>query len=395
MKTISTLRKKLSIILFPAVLLLLNTNAKAQCTASFVAYDSLGYVYFNNQSSGMGTGITSSWSFGDGSFGTSTGDITHYYTTSGIYYVCLTISNFLGTCNDTYCDTLYINTTPGGGSGMCLGVVNPYFTATDSLTYGVFSNTPTGTGVVYHWDFGDGSTSNVVGSTTHNYSSNGTYLVCLNVYETGGSYDSCAYCNYITIGGGSAGPCDASFTIVQDSSNQFNYFIYLNNPSSTTLSYFWNFGDGTSSTLQYPSHTYPSSGPYYICLTIADSVPALGLCTATYCDSLEAGRTSTPITINVIPAGITNLANSINTFENYPNPFSDNTTITYTLSKQENVELCVFDLLGNKVSSIESGNKNAGSHTVVWNAESLNQGMYLLQLKAGGNSSTKKIIINK
>ncbi len=395
MKTTSTLIKKLSIILLTTVLFMLNTNTKAQCTASFIAYDSLGYVYFNNQSSGLGTGVTCNWSFGDGSFGTSTGDISHYYTSSGYYYVCLTISNFLGTCNDTYCDTLHISTTPGGGSGMCLGVVNPYFTATDSLGYGIFSNSPTGTGVVYHWDFGDGTTSNMVGNTTHNYATSGTYLVCLNVYETGGSYDSCSFCNYVTIGGGSPNPCDASFTIVQDSSNLFNYFIYINNPIGSSAGYYWNFGDGTSSSLQYPSHTYPSTGPYLICLTITDSIPTLGTCTSTFCDSLEAGRSSTPITINVIPTGINEITSTINSFENYPNPFSENTTITYTLSKQESVELSVFDLLGNKVSSIESGNKNAGTHTISWNAENLNQGLYLLWLKAGNNSSTKKIIINK
>jgi len=560
MKTTFTLTKKLSIILFSAVLLLLNINAKAQCTASFVAYDSLGYVYFDNQSTGLGAGVTCTWTFGDGSTETTIGDTTHLYNHSGFYMVCLTISNFLGTCNDSFCDTVFVNTNSTGG--MCLGFVNPYFIATDSLMYGIFNNTPIGSGHVYHWDFGDGTTSSVVGSTTHNYASNGNYTVCLTVYETGGAFDSCQYCSNISIGncyssfiaydsagtvyfqntsvgsgitstwqfgdgtsgvsigdithtysfpgfyivsltisdggtcnntyhdtifiptasgGGSTAclgvvnpyfnaypsmssgvfyntpssssgqvyhwdfgdgttssiigstshnytsngtytvcltvyeiggsfdscqyctsltinntpsPCDASFTIVQDSSNLFNYFIYVNNPISGPAGYYWNFGDGTTSTLQYPSHTYPSSGPYYICLTLADS-SSMFWCVNTYCDSLEAGRSSTPITINVIPTGINESVNLISSFENYPNPFSENTTITYTLSKQENVELCVFDLLGNKVSSIESGNKNAGTHTINWNAENLNQGMYLLQLKAGNNSSTKKVIINK
>jgi PKD repeat protein len=472
MKTISTLRKKLSIILFSAVLLLLNTNAKAQCTAnftftvntanngavafiststgsmplnvfwlfgdgdyspmncpthiynstgtytvclividstsscsdstcqtisvinnspiggcnaSFISYDSLGYTYFFNSS--MGIGLTSLWNFGDGTTGTSVGNTTHFYNFPGTYNVCLTISNFLGTCIDTFCSSITVNT---GFSGACQGVVNPTFTYSESSGNITFYNTPSGSTPVYHWDFGDGNTSTDIGNTSHTYASNGTYLTCLTVYETSGGTDSCQYCNNVIVSG--APYCNASFFIVQDSMNLFNYNIYNTSSSSGVMSYYWDFGDGTSSTLQYPSHAYSSSSPVQICLTISSGM----LCTATYCDSINPGHSpSSGFTINVLPLGISEQHNNISSFENYPNPFSDNTTITYTLSKQENIELCVFDLLGNKVSSIESGNKNAGTHTVIWNAENLNQGMYLLQLKAGGNNSTKKIIINK
>lgn len=374
----------------------INSCSTTACSASFFSVDSSGYVYFSNQSVGLGSGVTCSWSFGDGTVGTSSGDIVHNYTTSRVYYVCMTMSNFLGTCNDTYCDSIYVNTNPGGGGGMCMGVVNPYFTANDSSMYGVFSNTPSGSGQVYFWDFGDGTNSNTIGSVSHLYASPGTYTVCLTVYETGGSLDSCQYCSYVTIGSGGPTPCDASFTIIQDSTNLFNYFVYMNNTStSSTMSYFWDFGDGTSSTLQYPTHTYPSSGPYYICLTITDSTPMLG-CTNTYCDSIAAGHSSTPITLNVVsPTGIQESYNTISSLENYPNPFGESTTINYTLSKDGNVELSIMDLLGKKITSIDSGSKTAGKHTVLYNSNEISGGLYLLQLKMDNNISTKKIIINK
>lgn len=362
------------------------------CSASFIPYDSAGYGYFWNTSSG--TGITSTWDFGDGNVGTSTGDITHLYAAPGTYYVCLTISNaFLG-CSDTYCDSIRINSS---SAGMCLGSVDPSFTASDSAGTAYFYNSPAGTGPVYFWDFGDGSSSSAVGSTTHYYSSPGTYFVCLTVYETGGTYDSCQYCSYVTIGSMPASPCDPTFTIVQDSTNSFNYFVYNNSTSTTgTATYFWDFGDGTSSTLQYPSHTYASSGPYYLCLTITDSSPAFGSCTSTHCDSLAAGHASVPITLNVVnvATGIeeTSIATSL---ENYPNPFSGSTTITYSLSKDATLELNIVDLLGSKVASIENINKPAGNYTATWNADNVSAGMYLLQMKVNDKVSTRKIVVHK
>lgn len=368
-----------------------NSGSGGSCAASFTPFDSLGYGYFWNTS--VGSGLTSTWDFGDGSTGTSTGDITHLYAAPGAYHVCLTISNFFGTCTSSYCDTIHITSS---SSGACMGIVNTYFSATDSSSYGVFNNTPSGPGQVYFWDFGDGSNSSTVGSTTHYYSSPGTYNVCLTVYETGGSFDSCQYCSYVTIGG-AIGGCDPTFTVIQDSTNVLNYFVYNNSTSSSsTMTYFWDFGDGSSSTLQYPSHTYPSTGPYYLCLTVTETAPAL-TCTATFCDSINAGHMSGNVTITVVNPSLTGInENTINSsIENYPNPFSGSTTIRYAVSKDAAVELNVVDLLGNKVAELESANKAAGEYSIIWNADQVAEGMYLLQLKVNNQVSTKKIVINK
>jgi PKD repeat protein len=368
------------------------TNSSPSCNASFVPYDSAGYTYFWNQSTG--SNLTSTWTFGDGTAGTSTGDIVHLYSGTGVFYVCLTVTDSSGSCTDTFCDSVVRGS---GSTGMCLGSVNASFTYMDSAGTAYFENIPTGTSPVYFWDFGDGTASSDVGNTTHYYGSPGTYMVCLTVYETGGTYDSCQYCSYVTIGGGSGGPCDASFVIIQDSTNLFNYYIYNNSTSTTgSATYFWDFGDGTSSTLQYPSHTYPGSGPYYLCLTITESSPML-TCTATFCDSLAAGHASVPITITVVDPLATGISESIvaTTLENYPNPFSGSTTINYSIAKDATVELSVTDLLGKKIATIENSNKTEGSYSVNWNAENVAEGMYLLQMKVNNNTTTRKIILTK
>lgn len=359
------------------------------CNASFVPFDSLGYGYFWNTSTG--TGITSTWDFGDGTTGTSTGDITHLYASPGIYYVCLTITNFLGTCTDTYCDSLVIGT---GSTGACMGVVNANFTTTETAGNVTFANTPSGSSPVYFWDFGDGTNSSVVGTTSHTYTSNGTYLVCLTVYETGAGTDSCQYCNYVTVSGIGAG-CSATMTVVQDSSNLYNYFVYYTTTTSpATTTYFWDFGDGTTSTLPYPSHTYATTTPVVLCLTITDGM----LCTVTVCDSITPGlMMSSTFTINVInplTMGITE-ENAIIGLENYPNPFSNSTTINYAIRKDANVAISIVDLLGNTVAELENGNKSSGEYSTTWNAEGVAEGMYLLQLKVDNDISTKKIIVNK
>jgi len=359
------------------------------CSAYFIPNDSAGYVYFSDLSSG--SGLAYSWDYGDGSFGSIAGTNAHSYTAPGTYIACLTVSSFLG-CSSTFCDTITISP---GTSGACLGSVTTYFTATDSAGYGVFTNGVTGTGPVYHWDFGDGNTSSNPGITTHLYAANGTYNVCLTVYETGGTYDSCQYCSTVTIG--SILNCDASFTIVQDTNDLYSYFVYNNNTSpGSGTDYYWDFGDGFTSTSMYPTHTYTGTGPYYLCLTVLDTV-GFATCADMYCDSLAAGRSSGAITVTVVAPMTTGISEqSISTsLENYPNPFNGSTTINYAVSEDAAIELNVVDLLGNRIAALEKDRKTAGSYTVTWNAESVSQGMYLLQMKANNKITIKKIIVSK
>lgn len=357
------------------------------CNASFVAFDSAGYGYFWNQSTAAAN-FVSTWDFGDGTTATTSNGAspTHQYGASGVYYICLTIFDATNNCTDTYCDSLVI----GQGSG---ATCTPYFSAAANGSTVTFTDLSSGAGVLsYSWDYGDGSSSTTAGNNSHTYALNGTYYVCLTISDTVSSCSS-TYCNYVVVGNPAGNNCSASFYLVQDSTNMYNYTAYSYASNGGQYTYFWDFGDGSTSTQQYPTHVYAGTGPYVLCLTVTDNVG----CTATQCDSLYAGRSSNAITLNVVQGSSTGIAENelISGLQNYPNPFSTSTNINYSLSTNASIELSILDLLGNKVMILENNSKAAGTHTIELNAENLAEGMYLLQLKANGSISTRKMIINK
>jgi hypothetical protein len=86
--------------------------------------------------------------------------------------------------------------------------------------------------------------------------------------------------------------------------------------------------------------------------------------------------------------------------QNYPNPFNPVTMIKYTIPQNEkretkNVTLIVYDILGNKISTLVDEQKSSGSYEVKFNGNDLSSGIYFYQLKAGDFISTKKMLLIK
>ena len=81
--------------------------------------------------------------------------------------------------------------------------------------------------------------------------------------------------------------------------------------------------------------------------------------------------------------------------QNYPNPFNPSTDITFTLTKQEEVSLVVYNIIGQEVARLVSGQMSAGSHIVKFNASKLTSGVYLYRLKAGNFVAVKKMLLLK
>ncbi len=116
--------------------------------------------------------------------------------------------------------------------------------------------------LTYSWSFGDGSESSAI-SPTHTYAADGVYNVTLTV--TDASANTHTSSQQISIGR----VPDAGFSFTTDD-------LKVNFTNSSTggfgnVTYTWDFGDGSTSSEQSPSHTYSSPGTYTVKLTITDA----------------------------------------------------------------------------------------------------------------------------
>ena len=81
--------------------------------------------------------------------------------------------------------------------------------------------------------------------------------------------------------------------------------------------------------------------------------------------------------------------------QNFPNPFNPSTTIRYTVPRTSFVTLKVYDMLGREVCTLVHEARAAGEHSVKWDAQNESAGIYLLHMKAGEFTQTRKLIMQK
>jgi hypothetical protein len=81
--------------------------------------------------------------------------------------------------------------------------------------------------------------------------------------------------------------------------------------------------------------------------------------------------------------------------QNYPNPFNPVTTIQYSIPRNGQVRLIVYDVFGRQVDVLESGVKSAGNYKVNFDASRLASGVYMYRLQADGFSIVRKMLVVK
>jgi hypothetical protein len=79
--------------------------------------------------------------------------------------------------------------------------------------------------------------------------------------------------------------------------------------------------------------------------------------------------------------------------QNYPNPFNPTTMINYQLPITSDVELSIYNLLGQKVANLVNEQKQAGNHSVQWDASGYANGIYYYRIEAGEFHDVKKMIL--
>src|SRR5215831_6596735 len=241
-------------------LLLFAANAYADTplapVANFTASQATGRLPLTMVFTDTSTGnITAwAWDFGDGT-GSTAQSPTHTYSTVGTYTAQLTV-------------------TGPGGSTTATGTITvtgprpvAKFSASPSsglapLTV-AFSDASTGNITAWTWDFGDG-TGSTAQSPVHTYTTIGTYTVRLTAIGPGGN-NTVTKTNYITV----TGPRPVARFSVSPSSGQVPLAVTFSDASTGGVTgWVWHFGDGTSSTLQSPTHTYSTPGTYTAQLTV-------------------------------------------------------------------------------------------------------------------------------
>ena len=79
--------------------------------------------------------------------------------------------------------------------------------------------------------------------------------------------------------------------------------------------------------------------------------------------------------------------------QNYPNPFNPTTIINYELPITNDVDLSIYNLLGQKVANLISETKSAGSYQIEWDASGFASGVYYYRIEAGKFVDVKKMVL--
>ena len=248
---------------------------QGECDASYT-YTQQGPNPLNYQFIDLSYGNYYSWEwdFGDGNTSNQPNPM-HAFEEPGAYFVCLRIHDQTLTCDDTFCDTVYVT-----GTVQCYADYT-YEIDTNDTRKVYFTDQSLGNVTQWEWDFGDGNTSSQQ-NPTHKYNENGSYEVCLWVSndDTLNCYD--VYCKTIIIQ--STVECNADFNAHVDSTSAVQNLFYFEDMSTGNITaWHWDFGDGTFSDESDPTHEYQESGTYEVCLTITGPDD----CSDTHCQTVQ------------------------------------------------------------------------------------------------------------
>jgi len=213
--------------------------------------------------------LTYSWDFGDANGGSGAA-VQHVYATPGTYRVRLTVSDgqLANTAEQTITTIAPVNHPPV--AGFTHAPTRPVAGQTVTFT-NTSSDQDPGDSLRHSWDFHDGTTSTAM-NPSKVWSQAGDYVVTLTVDDNHlNGVDSAQVIVSVDPPPNQPPTADFSFSPASPLAGQSITFTNLSgDPDHDTLSYQWDFGDATSSTLRHPAKTYANAGQYNVTLTVDD-----------------------------------------------------------------------------------------------------------------------------
>lgn len=344
-------------------------NAQLLCDATFSISQNPNGSYTFTSTGVNQAGTNYYWNLGNGS--TASGPTaTTSYNSFGTFMVCLVVQ--YQNCVDSSCVPLSITNSAGCAAGFNTFVNGNTVTLT---------NTSTGANPLsYAWS-ADGGITIFSTSANPTYTNvPGTYNICLYINDP---VSNCAdtACSTVTF---LSSPCQAGFYIYPDTNGPAHTYIGVNTSSGPIQTYTWTWGDGSSSTGMYPSHTYASAGNYQICLFVAGA-PNTN-CVDSFCMNATINKTAAMYSINFMNPLSVNTVNE-QAVEVHPNPASS--TIFFSGLDNKNAVAEFYSVNGSKIASYNvSGQKQI-------DITSLPKNLYFIKLKTpNGKVSNIKFLRN-
>ncbi|WP_282133519.1 PKD domain-containing protein [Cellulophaga baltica] len=163
------------------------------------------------------------------------------------------------------------------------------------------SDPDTGDTLTYAWDFGDGSTATTA-NPSHTFTTAGTYTVTLTITDDGTPVLTNTDTITIIVTDANQAPTAVATSDVTSGAPslvvQFTGDTSSDPDTGDTLTYAWDFGDGTTATIANPSHTFTTAGTYDVTLTVTDDgTPALSSSEITLTITVNAPANQAPTAV--------------------------------------------------------------------------------------------------
>jgi len=213
-------------------------------------------VKFNNTSTISSGTMSYLWHFGDNTTSVETSPLKAYPTTGGTYEVCLKATSDLG-CSASEKKNITLDPAPHAGfdvNSLSQCLTNNSFSFTNTSVAG-----PPTWIAGYYWDFGNGTTSTNTFPNSVQYQAAGTYPVMLVAIGSNGCRDTII--KTVNVHGT---PVVNFAALSPYCSKTYNFTNSTTVANSSISSYQWNFGDGNTSALDNPTHTYAVTATYNV-----------------------------------------------------------------------------------------------------------------------------------